>query len=295
MIMKMLVLGLVLMAICIMPSQSQMDVEFKVADVTDLTEVTYEILVKNSGDTRQTDVVLDDTLPADMWYVESSYSDPANGILPEPSINRNTDGTTRSLSWFLGDFETNQEKRITLVVLHKSDVDARYEDNAAVVLPTPEDVGKIYASKVIYKVNGEVTDVGISPRINNSDTITYEILIYHNDRDVLVRNITVTDILPSGMTYVANSSTLWLETAQGEIEVPDFEPERNRVNGSLTWYFNDANDINLAELKAGFSVFIDLEVIAGSPEAAFANEVKASGISGDKTYDSGLVRVFPVR
>lgn len=157
-------------------------------------------------------------------------------------------------------------------------------------LPTPE-VGKIYASKVIYKLNGRLTDVGIPPTINSSDTITYEIRIEHNDRDILMKNITVTDILPSGMTYVPNSSTLWAETTQGEVEVPDFEPEKNRDNGSLTWYFNDAEDVNLTELKAGFSVFIDLEVKAGSQEAAFANKVRAVGVSGNKTYDSGVVRV----
>jgi len=292
--MKMVVLGLVLMAICIMPTQSQMDVEFEVADVTNVTEVTYEILVRNSCDSRQADVVLVDTLPAGMWYVESSYSDPIDGTLPEPSVMRNPDGTTKSLSWFLGDFETNQEKRVTLVVLHKSDVDVRYEDNVVGVPPKPE-AGKLFASKVIFEVNGKETKPGIRPKINESDSVTYEIDVYHNDRDVLVRNIIVTDILPHNTDYVDGSSVLMYETPDGTGgEVTDFEPTKND-DGTLTWNFNDANDINLAELKNGCSVFIDLEVIVGSEEAAFANEVKASGVSGNKIYESGVVRVSSFR
>jgi len=161
-------------------------------------------------------------------------------------------------------------------------------------LPTPE-VGKIYASKVIDKVNDVPTDVGIRPTINGSDTVTYMITVYHNDRDIQLRNIKVIDILPRNMSYVDGSSTLWAETAQGDIEVPDFEPKEDMENGTLTWSFNNADDINFTELKAGFSVFIDLKVVAGSEEAAFANEVKASGVFGNKTYDSGVVRVSSYR
>jgi len=162
-------------------------------------------------------------------------------------------------------------------------------------LPKPE-VSKLFASKVIFEVNGRETKPGIRPKINNSDTVTYEIEIYHNDHDIIARNVTVTDILPRGLVYVDGRSVLMYEMADGtEGEVPDFEPTEDEDNGTLTWNFNDANDINLTELRNGVSVFIDLEVIVGSEEAAFANEVKASGVSGNKTYESGVVGVSSFR
>jgi hypothetical protein len=46
---------------------------------------------------RLTNVILEDTLPNNVSYVESSYIDPVNEKLIEPTIVRNEDGTTKSL------------------------------------------------------------------------------------------------------------------------------------------------------------------------------------------------------
>ncbi|MCR3883124.1 hypothetical protein P0O24_02185 [Methanotrichaceae archaeon M04Ac] len=160
-------------------------------------------------------------------------------------------------------------------------------------LPTPE-VSRLYASKVILEVNDIEMKPGIRPTVNNSDTVTYEIRVEHNDRDMLVRDIAVTDILPRDMIYVNDSARLKYETTDGEKELK-FPPKPGVDKGTLTWYFNETNDPNLMELRNGFSVFIDLKVIVGSVDAAFANEVKASGISGNKTFESGVVRVSTTR
>ena len=77
---------------------------------------TYNIQVKNEGKTRLTGIVLDATLPENVQYKDSRYSDPqGESILPRPTQIRNPDGTTY-LSWFLGDLETGKSKSIELNV-----------------------------------------------------------------------------------------------------------------------------------------------------------------------------------
>lgn len=77
---------------------------------------TYNIQVKNEGKTRLTGIVLDATLPENVQYKDSRYSDPqGESILPRPTEIRNPDGTTY-LSWFLGDLETGKSKSIELNV-----------------------------------------------------------------------------------------------------------------------------------------------------------------------------------
>lgn len=81
------------------------------------TNLTCKITVTNIGKTRLTDVVLNDALPADMGYNRSVYNESVEGeILPKPTIMNHADGTTRRISWFLGDFESRQEKSIDLTV-----------------------------------------------------------------------------------------------------------------------------------------------------------------------------------
>ena len=79
---------------------------------------TYRILVKNDNKTRLKDVVLDDTLPANKCYLESKCFNESGGQVSfsDPTVINNIDGTTKSLSWFLGDFETSAQKTVELNV-----------------------------------------------------------------------------------------------------------------------------------------------------------------------------------
>lgn len=77
---------------------------------------TYSIQIKNRGKTRLTGIVLGATLPENVQYKDSRYSDPqGESVLPRPSEIRNPEGTTH-LSWFLGDLETGSSKSIELNV-----------------------------------------------------------------------------------------------------------------------------------------------------------------------------------
>ncbi len=79
--------------------------------------LTCKITVENTGKTKLTDVVLKDTLPTDMKYIRSRYTEPVEEkTLPEPTIVNNLDGTTESVSWFLGDFDSRIRKSIELNV-----------------------------------------------------------------------------------------------------------------------------------------------------------------------------------
>jgi len=112
-----LVLGFFIIATCFATSQSQIYSEISDVSLDDITEVAYDISVKNTGTTKVTDVVLVDTLPKNTSYVKSRYLEPTSDTLTDPTIIRNDDGTTRSVTWSLGVFEKNQTKQIELVLL----------------------------------------------------------------------------------------------------------------------------------------------------------------------------------
>jgi len=80
--------------------------------------IDYLISAENKGETRLTGVVLNCTLPERTQYFGSRYAKKSedSGSLPEPTIISNPDGTTKMLSWFLGDLETGAIKRIELSV-----------------------------------------------------------------------------------------------------------------------------------------------------------------------------------
>ncbi|MBK8492567.1 MAG: DUF11 domain-containing protein [Saprospirales bacterium] len=89
-------------------------------------------------------------------------------------------------------------------------------------------------SSVSMLVNGadlQVTKTVSNPAPNPLDNITYTIVIYNNG-PLKANDITLTDILPSGVTYV--SSTI----SQGN--------PYNSVNG--TWFANDINALASATL-----------------------------------------------
>jgi uncharacterized repeat protein (TIGR01451 family) len=87
-------------------------------DVSGNNVATYEILVENVGKTRLMDVVLNDTLPANKRYLGSKCFNESGGQVPllNPTVINNSDGTTKRLSWFLGDFDTGTQKTVKFSV-----------------------------------------------------------------------------------------------------------------------------------------------------------------------------------
>jgi len=288
--MRMFVLGLVLVAMCVVPAQSQMVIDAELVDVAGITRATYEIGVKNVGETERAEVILDDTLPANVSYVESSFVYPEGEILPEPTIAQNSDGTTKNLSWSLGDFEPEEKKRIELVLSHGSNVEVDYEENVAKIrceepkeaiaeVPTIE-AGRISITKKVVDEKGRPIS-GRSLNVTNGDHVWYRIQIYHGRYDL--ESVTITDRLPNGLNYTSgdNSSAEYVneETAKSRIEV--IEPET--VGNTPTW------DIGRVE-AAEFVVFYLSATVEDDSVSDLIYENRAYA-EGTIEYETPPVRV----
>jgi uncharacterized repeat protein (TIGR01451 family) len=77
-------------------------------------QVIYSIVISNSGDIKIRGISVDDTLPANMAYLSSSFKYSEDGTLAEPRKLNNSDGTT-TLTWSIGDLNSGQLKTILLV------------------------------------------------------------------------------------------------------------------------------------------------------------------------------------
>lgn len=107
--------------------------------ISDL-QVFYNIVIKNVGDIKIKEVTVQDTLPANMVYVSSSYYSKEDKELGEPS--KSSDGTI--LTWSIGDLIPDQSKTIQLTVAGNADagkskvIASGYASGTAVVTPARE-------------------------------------------------------------------------------------------------------------------------------------------------------------
>jgi uncharacterized repeat protein (TIGR01451 family) len=127
-------------------------------DPTNITLVTYEILVKNCGGVRLEDVVVNVTLPANVKYNSSRYLNTSLGDL-EADTKTDENGMTKTVNWTIGSLDTNVGRNIVLKIMHKSDDDVKYEDvlieASGLGLGTiPIDKGPVRATLKIEEIGG---------------------------------------------------------------------------------------------------------------------------------------------
>jgi uncharacterized repeat protein (TIGR01451 family) len=297
--MKTLFLLLVLMAALIVPSQSQMSSIVSDAKMSAVDEnkpkgphifereatspicinqtfdsstknIIYYIFVKNTGETKLTDVVVEDTLPEGVVYGRSYYFDPVDKNLTIKDVVSRRDGTTKILRWHLGDLQTGEEKKI-LVTVDRGDLNDRADDqkNAvsvkAVALNPSEKVAFETAAEEISGIS--VTDIVIEE--NAGENLTCRITVENTDKTRL-KDVVLKDTLPADMEYVGSRYT----ESVGEEILP--EPTIiNNLDGtteSVSWFLGD--------FDSGRRKSIDLIVSCSSGDCSnweAHNQVEASG------------------
>ena len=102
---------------------------------TDVIEIDYFIMVKNTGDIKMHEVWLNDTLLEKIVFVSAGLYDAdtlkiTNSLTAEELVE-NEDGTTKIVRLKLGDLDTGGEKHIKLTVRHKADeiMEDKYKGN----------------------------------------------------------------------------------------------------------------------------------------------------------------------
>uniref|UniRef100_UPI00262CCF73 T9SS type B sorting domain-containing protein n=1 Tax=uncultured Aquimarina sp. TaxID=575652 RepID=UPI00262CCF73 len=160
--------------------------------------ITYTITVTNNGVAQATNLMVNDQLPAGVTYINDI---PSQGNYAPASGNWNVgvldNGTTATLDIQVsvdagtsGDSITN----IIVVTLDQDDPDITNNDLEETITVT--NVADLVISKIVDNDNP-----------NEGDTINYSIIV-RNDGTEQATQLTVNDLLPTGITYVSNTPTI---------------------------------------------------------------------------------------
>uniref|UniRef100_UPI00261057FD T9SS type B sorting domain-containing protein n=1 Tax=uncultured Aquimarina sp. TaxID=575652 RepID=UPI00261057FD len=160
--------------------------------------ITYTITVTNNGVAQATNLMVNDQLPAGVTYINDI---PSQGNYAPASGNWNVgvldNGTIATLDIQVsvdagtsGDSITN----IIVVTLDQDDPDITNNDLEETITVT--NVADLVISKTVDNDNP-----------NEGDTINYSIIV-RNDGTEQATQLTVNDLLPTGITYVSNTPTI---------------------------------------------------------------------------------------
>ena len=247
----------------------------------------YRIAFKNTGDTTLKNVVIKDTLPANMTYVKGSTkidsTAAADGIVSADGLNIGSVAAGKTVYIYfdatvakaLGDkCETSTLTNTVKGSYNKDDKTAK-TDTAVVTVEGKTCKDGFTIDKKVKDAKGNYVE---TTNLKAGEIAHYRIE-FKNTGDNELKNVVIKDTLPAKMTYVAGS------TKVGDKVVAD---------GIVT-----ADGINIGSVAAGKTVYIyfDAKVNAGVGEdcadVTLTNVVKGSYNKDDKTAktDTAIVTV----
>ncbi|MFC1848481.1 PKD domain-containing protein, partial [Chloroflexota bacterium] len=157
--------------------------------------ITYTITLTNNGPDSATNIIVTDLLPSGVTYVSDA---------PDQGTYNNATGV-----WDVGSLANGASVDLIITATVDSGTAAQTITNTASVTsvdqgdPTPGN-NSDSAAFTVQGADLEVTKTVDDPNPNEGDTITYTITLDNNGPDTAT-NIIITDLLPSGVTYVSDS------------------------------------------------------------------------------------------
>ena len=277
------------------------DKDTSTPNVTAGGQATYSIAVRNSGTATATGVTLADTLPAGFTYATSSVveNNANRTATSDPTIGDN------ALAWGTWDINAGGSITVTFVVDIGAGVTAGTYDNTASLSATnhatidddgtvpqdadtpktfdPEDDEDVTVGDAPFLTLSKTSDGGGS--VNPGDTVTYTMVVT-NTGSATANNVTLTDAVPSGSSYVAASSQVTTPVDQAAVTYgDDFETggyagstgsanwtpnpwaeigdDGNAGNGDVT-VATDAGDNSLSIRRAGNGASRQADLSTGS-------------------------------
>ena len=182
--------------------------------------VTYSITVKNTGSEAAENVEISDEIPAGLQFVAGS------------AANATVNGSV--ITWSVGTLEVNEEATVSFqVTVPKVEKDTRWTNVATVVYgndPTnPDDpqesnevvvetkhVAPVLTISKAQKVNDGITSTSKLAVVEN-DEVTYYLTVANTTLTSDAKEVVITDVIPEGLTLVANSISNYGEEHDGTI------------------------------------------------------------------------------
>ncbi|MDG1398039.1 MAG: hypothetical protein P8P88_06595, partial [Polaribacter sp.] len=166
------------------------------------SDVTYTILVENSGINNATGVVISDQLPVGISVVSGSVSN--NGVLNPGN---------RTIEWSNLDINTSSSISLTYqaTVLDPTGVANEYTNTADLKSLNEIDDNPNNDEDTVILTPISVVDVVLTKQVNDSspnegENIFFKITVKNNSLSSITNTI-ITDLLPAGLTYVNATAT----------------------------------------------------------------------------------------
>jgi uncharacterized repeat protein (TIGR01451 family)/gliding motility-associated-like protein len=159
--------------------------------------ISYTVEVRNTGTGPATNVTVTDQLPAGTFFISASNSVTHNAGLVTWSLGTINPGNSVTLNLVVqvGLTVPNGTVIINGVTAQSPDVATSVQN-----LPDPEN-----AVTVISLPELSVSKLAASPKVNPGNNITYTITV-SNLGTAIAQNVSVTDVLPTGTTFVSASN-----------------------------------------------------------------------------------------
>ena len=247
--------------------------------------VVYTVSVTNFGPDAATGVVVTDLLPSGLDYVSHGASTgtyvPASGVWSVGGLGvgqvRTLTLTAKVQVGMAGKGITNT---VTMTTVDQVDVGPGNHTDSVVVTPEEPPLG-------IFKTSN------VSGFVSPGGTITYTILVT-NQSSQMQTGITVTDPLPSGVSYVPGSTEVYGPVVTNDTFLDQFAVRQyTNNNGTLNWSGNwvetgDDNNPDAGSIRIAYDstrgVADTLRVSAGSRSIT-----RVAGLSGTSSANLSFV------
>ena len=248
-------------------------------------EISFEVLGAALDGAVVTDV-LDLDLDAPLSYTDGRVADPVTGL--EADVDARFE--SGALTWRFGALPAGMTVRLEVVTSVRTDVDAtaRIENRACVAADAYDGA----CSNVVRHTLGSpelLLDKTATPaRVGVGDTLSYSLLARNPSAEVPLTNLTLTDALPEGVTYVPGSSLMVSPDGRTRLE-----PEREDVAGAetLRWALSSLDP--LEEATVHFEVRVNADALnKGSLMNRAA--LTANGVRGETLVERADTVVTPV-
>ncbi|MGD2154958.1 MAG: DUF11 domain-containing protein, partial [Gemmatimonadales bacterium] len=239
------------------------------ASVTALDTITYLITTTNNGDQDADQVVVTDSLPSGMTFVSASRSaSESGGEVTWPAIATLSNGSSVTDTVIVVAPASGPLENVAKVSSTTADPDAT--NNRSTV-----------STSVTEQADLEVVKTGPASVLAN-DTVTYVITTANNGPSTAT-NVTVTDTLPSGVTFVS-------ATNGGAYTEPD-----SVVTWTIASLANGASQVDTVKVLAPASGTLDNLAAAtsdtGDPDAT--NDTSSVSTSVTEQADLEVVKTGP--
>lgn len=252
---------------------------------------TYTMHVTNSGPSTAKNVTITDTLPTYLKFVSSSDTDGWTCTADEQIVTCDLDeqgvGSAN---------DTEVDITVHLAAGHVGDV----ANTASIASTQSGESGPLLNTSTVEGTDASLkTDLGITkshpatPAIVAGGQITYELTVVNNGPTDAPAGITVTDVIPDGMTYTSVSGAA---SACTVTTVDDVSTATCVLDGPLK--ADDTDDANVTSVFLTFDIDSDIREVSLDNEAAVTpptNYVDEVTTNNTDTDEADITDVADVR